>query len=142
TSEGKAYDCDLWADLIEAEGAETLATYETDFYAGTPAATRHEYENGTAYYLGTRAGETYTTQLLLQACREVGVKPTLQAPPGVEVVRRRTGASSFLFILNHNLEEVTLPVEAGAQNLLNGSCLHAHLSLEPLGVYILEETSG
>ncbi len=141
TSEGKAYDCDLWADLIEAEGAETLATYETDFYAGTPAATRHEYENGTAYYLGTRPEKAYTARLLLQACREAGVKPPLETLSGIEVVRRKVGGRSFLFVLNHNQEKVTPSLDSNARDLLTGSSYYSSLTLEPLGVSVLEETT-
>ena len=139
TKEGEAYDCDLWGDLIEVEGAETLATYETGFYDGTPAATRHEYGNGTAYYLGTRPEEAYVARLLLQARHEAGIKPPPQAPPGVEVVRRRTRESSFLFVLNHNPEEIVLPLETGAEDLLTGDRLQTYLSLEPLGLSILKE---
>ena len=139
--ENEAYDCDLWVDLIEAEGAETLATYETDFYAGTPAATRHEYGNGTAYYLGTRPEKAYTAQLLFASLPRGRRKASPASATRRRVVRRRTGGSSFLFVLNHNREKVTLPLEADAEDLLTGSCLQKHLSLEPLGVSILEETS-
>ena len=142
TSEGEAYDCDLWVDLIEAKGAETLAIYETDFYAETPAATHHQYGNGTAYYLGTRTEGAYTAQLLSQACREARVKPLLQAPPGVEVVRRRTGGSSLLFVLNHNSEEVVLPLEMSARDLLTDDSQQIRLTLKPFGIFILEEITN
>lgn len=141
--EGEAYDCDLWVDLVHPEGAESLATYENGFYGGTPAATRHEYDNGTAYYLGTRPEEAYTARLLLQACHKAGVKPPLEASPGVEVVRRKGGGRSFLFLLNHNEEEVTVALDGyGAVGLLTGDSHHSGLTLEPLGVSIIEEATS
>ena len=139
TGDDEAYDCDLWVDLIEVESAETLATYETDFYAGTPAATRHEYGNGTAYYLGTQPQEAYTAQLISQACREAAVESPLQAPPGVEVLRRRSGEKSFLFILNHNREEATLILKGGARDLLDAGLVQDHVTLEPFDILILGE---
>ena len=139
TKEVGAYDCDLWADLIHPEDAEALSTYEKDFYAGTPVATRHEYGDGTAYYLGTRPEEAYTAQLLLQACHEAGVKSPLEAPPGVEVVRRTSGERSFLFVLNHNQEEVTLSLDTSVRDLLTGDSHRSQLTLKPLGVSVLDE---
>jgi beta-galactosidase len=35
-----SFGCDLWSDLIDLEGAEALASYGEDFYAGRPAVTR------------------------------------------------------------------------------------------------------
>lgn len=142
TEQGGAYGCDLWADLIQTEGAEPLAHYENDFYAGTPAITRHAFGGGTAYYLGTRPEEAYMTRLLLQACEEVGVKPPLEVPTGVEVVRRRNEKSSFLFLLNHNGEEVSLPLDDSTKDMLTGDSQRFHLTLEPLGVTVLGETEN
>lgn len=140
TKEGGAYNCDLWTDLIHAESAEPIANYESDFYAGTPAATRHAFGDGTTYYLGTRPEQTYTAELLLQACRYAGVRPPLETPRGVEAARRKIGGSSFLFLLNHNQEEITLPLDVGARDSLTGEPHHSRLTLEPLGVSVLEET--
>lgn len=39
-SDGKEYKCNLLCDLMHSEGAEVLATYESDFYAGMPAVTK------------------------------------------------------------------------------------------------------
>ena len=39
-SDGKEYKCNLLCDLMHTEGAEVLATYESDFYAGMPAVTK------------------------------------------------------------------------------------------------------
>ena len=44
--------------------------------------------------------------LLARVCREAGVRPTLEAPAGIEVVRRVRGERSFLFVLNHMRETV------------------------------------
>lgn len=142
TIEGEAYDCELWADLIQTEGAETLATYETGFYAGTPALTRYEFGRGTAYYLGTRTEETYIKRLLAEVCRKAGIRPPLATPPGVEVVRRRTEGGTFLFVLNHNQEEITLTLDATTKDFLTGDPCRAHLTLEPLGVSVLKETGA
>jgi beta-galactosidase len=134
-----SYSCDFWADLVHLEGAESLASYERDFYAGTPAVTRHVFGNGVAYYLGTRPEEGYTKLLLEKIRDETGVRPPLEAPPGVEVVRRKSEKASFLFVLNHKSESTEVRIDGLARSLLSGEEHDRVLRLEPLDVAILEE---
>jgi beta-galactosidase len=49
----ESYTCSRLYALLRCEGAETLATYGEDFYAGTPVVTRHNFGAGQAYYLGS-----------------------------------------------------------------------------------------
>lgn len=142
TKVGEVYACARWADLVVAEGAEPLSTYESGFYAGIPAATRHEYGDGIAYYLGTQPEEAYIAELLLQVCKEVYVEPSLTVPPGVEVVRRRGEGESFLFVLNHSLKPQKVELLRFARDLLTGEELDYSLSLEPRGVAVLQEIAG
>ena len=140
TRDGASYSCDLWADLVHLQGAESLASYERGFYAGVPAVTRHAFGEGAAYYLGTRPEKRYTKALLERVCREAGIGPPLQTPPGVEVVRRKTEDAAFLFALNHSPKPVELHLTGPARDLLTG---REHddevLTLDPLDVVILEE---
>ena len=139
TTDGES--CDLWADLIHLEGAESLATYTEGFYAGTPAVTRNVFGEGAAYYLGTRPEERYTKLLLQRVCEEAGVRPTAEAPHGVDTVRRKTEAASFLFLLNHNQKAVEVRLPNPSRDLLTGEVHEGTLALEPLGVAILLETA-
>jgi beta-galactosidase len=137
--DGASYSCGLWADLVHLEGAESLASYEWDYYAGTPAVTRHAFGGGVAYYLGTRPEERYTRLLLERICEETGVRPPLDAPPGVEVVRRRTDDRAFTFVLNHGESTVEVRLPGSARDLLTGTEHGGELVLEPLDVAVLEE---
>ena len=137
-----SFGCDLWADLIHLRGAEPLASYTESFYAGTPAVTRNVFGRGVAYYLGTRPEERYTELLLQTVCEQAGVAPTLQAPPGVDAVRRKTEDVSFLFLLNHNEEAVEVRLPEPGRDLLTGKDHDSKLMLDPLGVAVLREASG
>jgi len=139
TLDGESYGCDMWADLIHLEGAQSQASYTEDFYAGTPAVTRNVFGEGVAYYLGTRPEERYTKSLLQRVCQEAGVRPTAEVPPGVDAVRRRTEDASFLFLLNHNQEAVEVRLPNPAQDLLTGTEHRSNLVLNPLEVAILKE---
>ncbi len=140
TSDGGSYTCELWADLVHPGGAETLASYTDDFYAGTPAVTRNAFGEGAAYYLGTRPEERYTKLLLERICEEAGVEAPLDVPQGVEVVRRLTENASFLFVLNHNAAAAEVQLKEPTHDLLIGSEREGKLSLESLGVMVLLES--
>jgi beta-galactosidase len=138
-TEGRRYACELWSDVIEPEGAESLATFAEEFYAGRPAVTRHRFGRGRSYYLGTRPERAYMDTLLARACDESGVRPPLEAPDGVEVVRRVAGADSFLFALNHTAHAVELARPGAARDLLADRPRRGRIRLEPLGVAVLRE---
>lgn len=134
---GSTYSCTLWSDVIDLEGAEALAVFEEDFYAGHPAVTRHAWGDGTALYLGTQPDESYMDALLRRTCDSAGVRPPLQAPPGVEVTRRVTENGSYLFVLNHTLEHVDVQLPASMNDLLSGERAADSFRLEPRGAAIL-----
>jgi beta-galactosidase len=133
--------CELWADLIHLEGAEALASYSDGFYAGTPAVTRNVYGEGVAYYLGTRPEERFVKSLLQRVCEEATVRPTVEASPGVDAVRRETESAAFLFVLNHNEEAVEVRLPKPGRDLLTGTEHDSVLTLDPLEVAILQETT-
>jgi len=134
-----SFACRLWADLIHLEGAESLASYTDDFYAGTPAVTRNVFGEGAAYYLGTRPEERYTKSLLDRVYEEAGVRPTAEVPPGVDAVRRKTEDASFLFLLNHSQEAVEINLPGPGLDLLTRTEHDSNLFLDPLEVALLKE---
>lgn len=137
SEEASTYQCELWSDVIDLEGAEALASYETDFYEGRPALTRHQWGAGASYYLGTSPEAAAMEWLLAEVCREAGVQAPLAVPAGVEVVRRENSQGIYLFVLNHNAQAVELTLTSPGRDLLTGQS-HAHsMRLEAMGVAIL-----
>jgi len=72
------------------------------------------------------------------------VRPTAEVPPGVDAVRRKTEAASFLSLLNHNEEAVEVSLPNPGLDLLTGKEHGSDLILDPLEVAVLKErlTSG
>ncbi len=62
---------------MHLEGAKALASYEEDFYAGMPAASKNTYGKGTTYYIATRFEEEGLAKILDQAVQEAGVSHPL-----------------------------------------------------------------
>ncbi|WP_342435422.1 beta-galactosidase [Paenibacillus sp. FSL L8-0436] len=106
-------EAELWCDVITVEGAEVLAVYTRDFYAGTPAVTRHTYGRGRAYYAGTELGPETMEKLVLEMIGDAGVSGIAAAPEGVEITRRRGKDGTYFFVLNHNRTVCELDVPKG-----------------------------
>ena len=135
------YDCRLLCDRIHSEGAEVLATYASDFYAGEPAITRNRFGQGSAYYLATALEAFGLRGFIARVCADAGVNPlVVGAPAGVEVTARRSPEGETLFyLLNHNAESVTTPVPGNAAyvDLLTGDTVTGTAFLSGYGVRIL-----
>ena len=136
---GKGH-CDLWSELIEPSGAKVLASFAGSRVDKRPAVTKHDFGRGTAYYVGTRLDQASMSRLLNSVWTDAGVEPELEAPAGVEVVRRMIGNRSILFLLNHRPGAVDVPLAQAGANLVDGSQVHAGLfPLGPYGAAVIRE---
>ncbi|MER6593156.1 beta-galactosidase [Micromonospora purpureochromogenes] len=112
---------DVWTEWLHPEGAEVLASYADGPLPGVAALTRHRVGRGAAWYVGTRLDEAATDRLVARLLAEAGARPPVAAPTGVEVVRRRDGDRSWLFVINHTDAEVRLDV-TGTELLGGARC--------------------
>ena len=100
------YAIDSFCELVHLEGAEALASYGDDWYAGRPALTRHRFGKGLVYYLAARTETRLLDELSDHVCREAGVGSVWPEvlPPGVNAQKRSDGTTDFIFIMNFNRE--------------------------------------
>ena len=136
-----SYECRLLCDRIHAEGAQVLATYGADFYAGEPAVTVNQFGQGKAYYLATALGQDALGPLLGKLCADAGIQPPVPdgPPSGVEVMPRVSpDGKTLLYVLNHTAQPVSVTLPEGAHtDLLTGKTLEGTADLEKYGVVIL-----
>ncbi|RED64834.1 beta-galactosidase [Cohnella lupini] len=143
-SDGKSFRTDKWGEVVRLNGAEAIAVYTEDYYAGLPAVTRNRYGRGEAYYVSAHPEDAFIRELLLNVCSSAGVKPHIpNAPEGVEVSVREGKGRRFLFILNHNRAPVELDlngVEGTAwKDLIQGEPVGGSITLESYGTLVLEQ---
>ena len=138
-ADGSEASCGLLCDLMHLEGAQSLASYEEDFYAGMPAASRNSYGKGAAYYIATRFEEDGLAKILDQAVGEADVTPVIPETTGLEVVSRVKDHTRFYYVMNFTDEEQKLPESlAGMKDLISGKKAESNTVLKKWDVLLLE----
>ncbi len=138
TVDGQRFGCSLWSDIIRLQGAEVLAHYLHDYYAGRPAATRCRFGQGASFYLGTALTPEGLSWLLARAAVEAGLSAAAPVAAGVELVRRTDGERTWLFALNYSNETVEVTLNQPGQDLFSGAKLEQSLRLGPTEVAIIQ----
>ena len=119
---------------------QILASYEEDFYAGTPVITENSFGAGKAYYVGTRSSQEFYRMFMRERMEEKGISPVLEAPEGVEATERFKDGKGVMFVLNHNDEETAFVLNEARKDLLTGEQYEGGtvVTLEAKGVMLLE----
>jgi beta-galactosidase len=112
------WKAELLCDIIHPEGAQTIAVYESDFYAGTPALCRNHYGKGQVWYLGARPEAALLDRITALICGECGIKPVFPAQEGIEATRRVKGTREFIFVLNHNKVDTEIIIPFACRDML------------------------
>ena len=135
------WKADLLCDIIHPEGAETIARYADDFYAGTPALCRNQYGKGQVWYLGSRPESPLVDRLSALLCKEHSIEPIFPAQEGIEASRRIRGDKEFIFVMNHNTTQSEIVIPFVCQDLLTDTkfIAGASYSLPAAGVLILKK---
>jgi beta-galactosidase len=138
TEDEEDFACSTWHDAITLLGAQQVARFAHEHYADMPSLTVNRFGEGNAYYVGTCLSADGMDWLLGRACDDAQVEPVLETPNGVEALRRDGPGGSFLFLLNHNPDPVTIKLTAGMRDLLTGEGHARGLTLPAFGVAILK----
>ena len=106
---------------------------------GKPAITRHRYQQGWVFYVGTDSTEDRFHETLARLVGATGnVSPLISAPYGVEVTSREDADTVFYFLLNLTesaTTEIQLPHPMG--DLIAGTNGVTNISLGPFEVAVL-----
>jgi beta-galactosidase len=137
---GDSYSCGRLCDIVRLEGAEALATFGEDFYAGMPALTANRFGAGRAYYLASDPEPAFLEEFYAQLLASHGIAAPLITPAEVEVAVREKDGRTLLFLLNHGAQPATvfLPDGGRYRDHLGDDGLAGSLELPGYGVAILE----
>ena len=139
-TDGTTAKCRIVCDLIHTEGAESLASYASDFYEGMPAVTRNAYGSGITYYLATDMDETGIAKVLDRAMTDGNVTAVIAEPTPLEITKRTTEAATYYFVMNFRDEAAPLPASLGGKlDLLTGKQTEAGELMNKFDVKIIQE---
>jgi len=126
--------------VIHAEGSTVLATYASEYFAGTPALTVRTHGKGKAYYLASRNEIGFLRDFYGKLVRDLAPERALQTdlPHGVTAQVRTDGKDRYVFLMNFNEEETRLDLDSSHTDILTGQTTGPSITLEPFGVMILK----
>jgi beta-galactosidase len=131
---------DVWTEDLRLAGAEAVVRYLDGPVPGRPAVTRHALGEGVAWYVATRTDVETTARLVARMVADADVVPVTPTTPGVEVQRRRKGTDSWLFVLNHTDDAVSVP--ATGIDLVTGHGVTGSVTVPAAGVAVVREAGG
>ncbi|MEU0672942.1 beta-galactosidase [Streptomyces sp. NPDC006172] len=134
------HEARLVFEIVQPRGAEPVAAYGADFYAGTPAVTRHRFGDGEAWYVATALDPRGVDDVVRRVLDRHGLVGPYAHLPTVETAGRVTPAGEhLLFLLNHAPAPAHLTAHTAAVDLLTGKRYERGepLTLDPLGVAVL-----
>ncbi|MDR6776711.1 MULTISPECIES: beta-galactosidase [Paenibacillus] len=136
------YEAVELCDLIHTEGAEVLAVYGSDFYAGRPALTVNRLGEGKAYYIASRNTGLFHSHFYRSLIDDAGISKALNVklPHGVNTAIRTDGVHDYIFILNftHESQKITLDGRTYADMLENHAIEDGSVQLDAYAVKVLK----
>jgi beta-galactosidase len=137
-ADGKEAACRLLCEIIHSEGAETLAEFSSDFYAGHMAVTRNNYGEGSVFYIGTELVSSAMDKVLGMVTEAAQIRSLTAEPTSLEIACRESDERKLWFIMNFTDEVLPLPTEfAGKTDLLSGCELICGTMLKKYETYLV-----
>lgn len=115
-----------YIDLIELKTAQNLAVFKGGNLENKPAITVNNYKKGSVVYVGSDSKDvSFYESLALELGTKFNIKPIIEAPIEIEVVKRITSTEDFIFLsnLSNKPQNITLPekmYEMISKNNLSG----------------------
>ena len=137
-TDGTKMTCNLLCDLMHLEGAQVLASYDENFYAGMPAITKNQYGKGFTYYIGTNMDQEGIDKVLKMATHQADIHPVVDEPTALEVVCRKTADSTHYYIFNFKETDIVIPDQfVGFTDLLTGKKVESGMRMKQYDALIL-----
>jgi beta-galactosidase len=112
----------------------TLATYQSDYYAGQPAVTVHRIGSGRIIHFGAFFTPENAGSLLDSLQIEDPLSAKAQIPPAIQATLRSNGEEEFCFLLNFTKQSQAVTFKEPAFDLLEEKKLTGQIEIPPYGV--------
>jgi beta-galactosidase len=136
----------IWAERLKptADMVSVAARYgaANGWLDGQVAITVHSWNKATVYYVGVYLDDAAQQAFIDGVIKNVGLRPSMQVPAGVEVGRRVSGQGEDVYIvINHTREEQPFELPWPVHEHLTGTSLAGQVKLAPYGVLVLTRSA-
>lgn len=137
---GNTYPLGGIAEIPVLCGAEPLATYTDEFYAGSGAAFVNSYGSGKAYYMAFENGGEFQRDFVSDLIDEYALTPVMNAvfEDGICIRERIAADGSYYFVMNETDEVKSVTFDANYTDILTGQTVSGKKTLQPCGFCILK----
>lgn len=102
-----------WADIITLKKAAVLATYGSEFYAGSACITENNYGAGKAYYVGTEPERELMKIFMEYVAKGANISSLGRSDDGVELMIREDDCNQWIFVMNYGSNASSYQVPDG-----------------------------
>ena len=137
------YQAKIFCDLIHLEGAEALAEYKSDFYAGRAALTVNNYGCGCAYYITSRNEQKFKTDFYKALIEQLNLNRVLdiELPAGVTAQKRSDGEKDVIFLMNFSEDKKKIKLSDKFQEFDTEKIIKGSIILKKYEVKILKQNN-
>ncbi len=130
-----------YCDLIHAKGAEVLATFASDFYAGRPCFTVNNYGKGKAYYIAFKNDGDFMEDFMNKIVSELGIKGALDSklPENTTATKRTDGENDYVFLQNYSDSVAEFALDGEYYDILNDEAVSGNIILSAFGSAVLKK---
>ena len=128
----------MWADIIEPVGAEALAVYTEDRWAGKAAATANCAGSGTAWYIGTALDQEFYAELFRSILDEAGIYRLAWVPENIDASIRCANGNRVVFLVNPCRQPQRLNLDRQYHSILDAKAVSGQIDLPGYGVMVLK----
>lgn len=139
TWNGKSYSLKELCEICHPTTCETLAVYETDFYAGKPVLTKNQFGKGVAYHVSASADTDFFHALYakLAAACDLTYAIRTAVPDGVSLTWRQSDTEKLIFVQNFGDSAASVQLDQPYENVLTGETVSGSLNIEKYGFAVL-----
>lgn len=139
TWNGKSYSLKELCEICHPTTCETLAVYETDFYAGKPVLTKNQFGKGVAYHVSASADTDFFHALYakLAAACDLTYAIRTAVPDGISLTWRQSDKEKLIFVQNFGDSAAAVQLDQPYENVLTGETVSGSLNIEKYGFAVL-----
>ncbi|MDL4843224.1 beta-galactosidase [Aquibacillus rhizosphaerae] len=132
-------------DLIHLEGAQALAIYQEDFYAGRPAITVNQLGKGRGYYIASRIENQCHSDFYGALIKQIGIKTVIngELPYAVTAQLRTDGEKDFIFLSNFSADtQVVDLIDKALIDVRTGKAVPNKMEIPAYGMKVLKRKAS